>query len=194
MSFLDLVLKRRSIRRYKPDPIPEDKIRYVLEAARQAPSWANQQCWKYIVVTDEDLKRKIVGSMLPPPPPTMFPPSWDRSLLPPFEPRPRDWAAQAPVLIVGCADPSKSGRKEGKDYYLVDMGISMEHLILAATEQGLGTCWIGGGFNEATVKEVLGIPEEIRVVALTPLGYPDEQPSPRPRRKFEEIVCYNGWR
>ncbi|MEM1674715.1 MAG: nitroreductase family protein [Candidatus Bathyarchaeia archaeon] len=84
MSFLDLVLKRRSIRRYKPDPIPEDKIRYVLEAARQAPSWANQQCWKYIVVTDEDLKRKIAGSMLPPPPPTMFPPSWDRNLLPPI--------------------------------------------------------------------------------------------------------------
>lgn len=194
MSFLDLVLRRRSIRKYKPDPIPEDKIRYVLEAARHAPSWANQQCWKYIVVTDNDLKRRITETAPLPPPPEALPPYWDRSLLPPFEPRPRDWMARAPVIIVGCADPLKSGRKEGKDYYLVDMGISMEHLILAATEQGLGTCWVGGGFNEAIVKEVLGIPEGVRVVALTPLGYPDEQPAPRPRRRFEEIVSYNGWR
>ncbi|MEM2465467.1 MAG: nitroreductase family protein, partial [Candidatus Bathyarchaeia archaeon] len=185
MTFLDLVLRRRSIRKYKTDPIPEDTIRYVLETARHAPSWANQQCWKYIVVTDEDLKKEI-ASMAPPPSSRVPPPSWDRNLLPPLEPRPRDWAARAPVIIVGCADPTKSGRKEGKDYYLVDMGISMEHLILAAAEQGLGTCWIGGGFNEENVKKALGIPDEIRVVALTPLGYPDEQPSPRPRRSFDE--------
>jgi nitroreductase len=196
MSFMDLVLKRRSIRKYKSDPVPEDKIRYVLEAARQAPSWANQQCWKYIVVTDESLKKAIASSAPPPPIFTSLPASWDRNLLPPppREPRPRDWVAQAPVIIVGCADPSKSGKKEGKDYYLVDIGISMEHLILAAAEQGLGTCWIGGGFDEATVKKTLGIPENIRVVALTPLGYPDEQPLPRPRRGFDEIVSYNSWK
>jgi len=193
VEFMDIVLKRRSIRKYKPDPVPEEKLKYVLEAARQAPSWANQQCWKYIIVTDEAIKRKIGVSA---PPPTVFPLSWDKSLLPEPKPpmRPRDWAAQAPIIIVGCADPAKSGKKEGKDYYLVDMGISMEHLILAAAEQGLGTCWIGGGFNEAIVKEALGIPEHIRVVALTPLGYPDESPEPRPRRRLEDIVCYNSWK
>jgi nitroreductase len=190
---MDIVLKRKSIRKYKSDPVPEDKLRYVLEAARQAPSWANQQCWKYIIVTDEELKKKIAVSILPPP--AIFPSSWDRSLLPEPKPpmRPRDWAAQAPIIIVGCADPAKSGRKEGKDYYLVDMGISMEHLMLAAAEQGLGTCWMGGGFDEAVVKEALNIPKEIRVVALTPLGYPDESPGPRPRRSLEEITSRNRW-
>jgi len=190
---MDIVLKRKSIRKYKSDPVPEDKLRYVLEAARQAPSWANQQCWKYIIVTDEELKKKIAVSILPPP--AIFPSSWDRSLFPePKAPmRPRDWAAQAPIIIVGCADPAKSGRKEGKDYYLVDMGISMEHLMLAAAEQGLGTCWMGGGFDEAVVKEALNIPKEIRVVALTPLGYPDESPGPRPRRSLEEITSRNRW-
>lgn len=194
MELMDIILKRKSIRKYKPDPVPEEKLRYVLEAARQAPSWANQQCWKYIIVTDEALKKRIAVSMRPPP--AVFPPSWDRSLLPgpPMPMRPRDWAAEAPIIIVGCADPAKSGKKEGKDYYLVDMGISMEHLMLAAAEQGLGTCWIGGGFDEAIVKEALGIPEEIRVVALTPLGYPDESPSPRPRRPLEEITSRNQWK
>lgn len=194
MNFMDIVLKRRSIRKYKPDPVPEEKLKYVLDAARLAPSWANQQCWKYVIVTDDEIKRKIAMSMRPPP--AVFPPSWDKSLLPEPKPpmRPRDWAAQAPIIIVGCADPAKSGKKEGKDYYLVDMGISMEHLMLAAAEQGLGTCWIGGGFDEAVVKEALNIPEEIRVVALTPLGYPDEDPEPRPRRSLEEVTIKNRWK
>ncbi|MEM2915546.1 MAG: nitroreductase family protein, partial [Candidatus Bathyarchaeia archaeon] len=148
MRFIDVVLKRKSIRKYRSDPVSEEKLKYVLEAARLAPSWANQQCWKYIIVTDEELKRKI-GAITRPPPITL-PPSWDKSLLP--EPggalRPRNWPAQAPIIIVGCADPAKSGKKEGKEYYLVDLGISMEHLMLAAAEQGLGTCWIGGAFDE----------------------------------------------
>ena len=107
--------------------------------------------------------------------------------------RPKDWAAQAPIIIVGCADPAKSGQKDDKQYYLLDMGISMEHLMLAATEQGLGTCWIGGGFDENVVKEALDIPKEIRVVALTPLGFPDEVPEPKLRNTLEEITSRNQW-
>lgn len=179
---MSLSLQRRSIRKFKPDPVSDDKLRYVLEAARIAPSWGNRQCWKYIIVTDELLKKKLVASSLPPTPPVEGRPI-----------RTRDWIAQAPVIIVGCADPTKSGNKEGKEYYLLDMGISMEHLILAAAEQGLGTCWIGGGFEEKIVKEALGIPEEIRVVALTPLGYPDEVAEPRPRKTLEEITNKNRW-
>ena len=182
MGFMDIVLKRRSIRKYKPDPIPEEKLKYLLEVARIAPSWGNRQCWRYIVVTDETLRKKIIERKSSPSPPAEGRPI-----------RPRDWAAQAPIIIVGCADPAKSGNKEGKLYYLLDMGISMEHLMLAAAEQGLGTCWIGGGFDESIVKDALGIPEEIRVVALTPLGYPDEVTEPRPRNTLEEITSRNHW-
>jgi len=182
VEFIDLVRKRRSIRKYKSDPVPEEKLKYVLEAARFAPSWGNRQCWKYIIVTDAALRKKIIERTSPPPIDARRPT------------RPRDWAAQAPIIIVGCADPTKSGNKEEKQYYLLDMGISMEHMMLAAAEQGLGTCWIGGGFDEAVVKETLGIPKEIRVVALTPLGYPDETTEPRPRNTLEEITSRNHWK
>lgn len=166
MELMEVIRKRRSIRKYKAEPVPEKDIKYVLEAARLAPSWGNRQCWRYIVVTDEALRKKI----------TM-----------------RDWAAQAPVIIVGCADPTKAGNKDGKPYYMLDMGISMEHLILAAAERGLGTCWIGGQFDERVVKEALNIPEDIRIVALTPVGYPDEAPAPKERKTVDEMVCWNRW-
>ena len=80
----------------------------------------------------------------------------------------------APMLVVMCADPDHSGHKDGKDYYLVDTAIAFEHLVLAAAAEGLGTCWLGGMFNEAEVKRQLGIPEKLRVVAITPLGYPED--------------------
>ncbi|MDQ1278864.1 MAG: hypothetical protein QG670_124 [Thermoproteota archaeon] len=180
MEFMDVVVKRRSIRKYKSDPIPEAKLKRVLEAARLAPSWGNRQCWRYIIVSDEALRKKIVERAGPAP-------ADGRPI------RPRDWIAQAPIIIVGCADPTKSGDKEGKLYYLLDMGISIEHLILAAANEGLGTCWIGGGFDETVVKEALGILKEIKVVALVPLGYPDEAPDPRTRNSLEEITTKNHW-
>ena len=190
MDFMDLVRKRRSVRKYKPDPVPEEKLKYVLEAARFAPSWANRQCWKYIIVTDEALRKKIVvRNVLP------VPSAGARQRMPNASRpvRPRNWAAQAPIIIVGCADPTKSGNKDGKEYSLLDMEISMKHMLLAAAEQGLGTCWIGAGFDEAVVKEALGVPKEICVVALTPLGYPDEVTEPRPRKNLEDITSRNHW-
>jgi nitroreductase len=167
MSFLDIARRRRSIRKYKPNPVPEDKLQYVLEAARTAPSWANRQCWRYIVVKDEALRRKITQ---------------------------RDWAAEAPIIIVACADPDLSGNKFGQPYYMLDVGSSVDHLMLAAAEQGLGTCWIGGQFDEKTVKEALGVPDQIRVVALTPLGYPAEEKGLVTERKPpSEIVHRDRW-
>ena len=166
MDFMDLVKKRRSIRKYKPDKVPEKDIEYVLEAARQAPSWANRQCWRYIIVSDEATRKKITT---------------------------REWTAEAPIIIVGCADPTKAGNKDGKPYYMLDMGISMEHLILAAAEKGLGTCWIGGQFDEKVVREALGVPESHRVVALTPLGYPDESPAAKERKSLAEMVTWEKW-
>ena len=167
MELMEVIKKRRSIRKYKPDPVPQESIDYVLEAARLAPSWANTQCWHFIVVTDEEVKNRVAQAG-------------------------NKWIAKAPVLIVGCADPETPGAKGDIPNYLVDMGIVMEHLILAATERGLGTCWVGW-FDEAKVKEALGIPENLRVVASTPLGYPDEAPPARSRKSLEEIVSYNRY-
>lgn len=165
MDLMEVIKKRKSVRKYKPDPIAEEKITYVLEAARLAPSWGNTQCWRYIVVTDQALKKKITEHV---------------------------WATEAPVIIVGCADQKESGKMHGHDYYMMDMGISMEHLILAATEQGLGTCWIGKFFDEKAVNKALNIPKKLKVVAMTPLGYPDEIPAGKQRKNLEEIVSRNS--
>jgi nitroreductase len=169
MELMEVIRNRRAVRKYKSKPVSEKDIEYVLQAARLAPSWANGQCWRYIVVTDEDSRRKITSEL-----------RW------------ADRAAEAPVIIVGCADPAKSGDRNGKPYYMLDMGISMEHLLLAATEKGLGTCWIGR-FDEKVVKETLGIPENIQAVALTPLGYADESPAPKDRKSLEEMTSRNKW-
>ena len=167
MELMDVIRKRRSVRKYKSDPVPDEDIQYVLEAARLAPSWANNQCWKFVVVKDEEVKEELAKAG-------------------------NEWIAQAPVIITACADPDKPGTKGDQPYYLVDIGIAMEHLILAATERGLGTCWVGW-FDEKQAKKVLDVPENIRVVASTPLGYPDEEPAPRTRKTLEEITSYDKY-
>ncbi len=101
--------------------------------------------------------------------------------------------AEAPAIVVGCAHPELSGSEFDQQYYMLDLGIAMEHMVLAAAEQGLGTCWIGGQFEEETVKNVLGVPEDVRVVALTPLGYPNETPSPKERKPMKEVVSFEKW-
>lgn len=163
MEFMDVISKRRSVRKYKPDPVPEEDIEYILEAARLAPSWANSQCWKFIVVIDPEIKEELAKAG-------------------------NSWIAAAPVVIVACADPSRPGTKGDQEYYMLDVGIAMEHLVLAATDRGLGTCWIGA-FDEEAAKSALGVPENIRIVASTPLGYPDQEPGPRKRRSLDEIMC-----
>jgi nitroreductase len=167
MEFMAVVRKRRSIRSYSSKKVSKKKIDYILEAARLAPSWTNSQCWKYIIVKNERLRRKIAE---------------------------KEWIAEAPIIIVCFADPSESGNKHNQAYYMLDVGISMEHLILAATDIGLGTCWIGGQFNEEKVKKALNIPEKCRVVALTPVGYPKEEPKRKIRKKLHEISIENKWK
>jgi len=166
VPLMETIRGRRSIRRYRPDPVPREKLDAILEAARLAPSWKNQQCWRFIVVTDEAKRRAITK---------------------------RGWTAEAPVIIVGCAHPGLSGGNAGQQYYMLDMGIAMEHMVLAAAEQGLGTCWIGGQFDEDTVKAELGVPDGVRVVALLPVGYPAENPGPKQRKPVEEIVSQEKW-
>jgi nitroreductase len=167
VEFMDVVRQRRSIRKYRPDPVPQAKLDAVLEAARLAPSWANGQCWTFVVVTDAKVKNALARAG-------------------------NEWIEHAPVIIAACADRANSGEKEGQGYYLLDIGIAMEHLILAAAEQGLGTCWIGW-FDEGKAKKALGVPKDIRVVALTPVGYADEAPEPRPRKSLGEMVRRDRW-
>jgi nitroreductase len=161
---MDVVRKRRSIRRYKSTPLSDSDLEQILEAARLAPSWGNHQCWQYIIVTDSIIKKKLADAG-------------------------EKWANEAPVIVVACADPKASSQKLGMDYFMLDIGISFEHLILAATNLGIATCWIGG-FDEEMAKEALGVPNEIRVVAYSPLGYPDEKKGAVFARKPLRDICF----
>ena len=174
MDLYDILKERRSVRKYKPDPVPEDKLKRILEAGRLAPSWANKQCWRFIVVQDEKKKAQLAASM------------------PDSNPAQKAVGETAPVVIVLCADPEASGKQDGKDYYLLDAGLAMQQLMLAAHAEGLGTCWIAW-FDEAQVRKACTVPPEYRVVALTPLGSPEKQPSPRPRKDLSEITYSEEW-
>ncbi|MEO0068345.1 MAG: nitroreductase family protein [candidate division WOR-3 bacterium] len=169
MEFYDVIRRRLSVRAYKPDPVPEEVLRRILEAARLAPSAKNYQPWRFIVVTDEKIRQELVPAC-----------------------RGQSFIAQAPVVICACAIENEAWKGMGGYWSAaeVDVTIALEHIILAATAEGLGTCWIGA-FIEAEVKRVLQIPEGVKPVALTPLGYPAQEPKPRPRKALEEIVCYN---
>jgi nitroreductase len=164
---------RRSIRKFKKTEIEPETIKQVLEAARLAPSWKNLQCWRFLVISDQVRRKGLLEAFPDGNPGTKA-------------------IASAPVSIVVCADPSESGVENGIEYYVADTAIALEHLCLAAHALGLGTCWMGW-FDESQIKSALSIPERIRVVGVTPLGYPDQQPKPRPRKTLDEFVFYNQW-
>ncbi|HKZ88187.1 MAG TPA: nitroreductase family protein [Candidatus Bathyarchaeia archaeon] len=178
MEFMDVVATRKSVRGYLDKPVEEEKLTKLLEIARLAPSWANKQCCKYIVVKDKTKIQELSGTL-------------------------NSWLKQAPVALVACADPKDSGSRNGMDYYMVDVGISMQQLVLAATDMGLGTCWIGA-FDEAKVKKTLSIPENVKVVAMTPIGYPTGKEGIKTklvkayigsakRKPLEDMVHWEKW-
>ena len=166
MEVMEAIRTRRSIRKYKPDPVPDDILQDVLNAARLAPSAGNRQPWLFIVVRDPEVKermKEVYGA---------------------------EWFYTAPVIIVACGYRDKAWtRSDGKNYMEVDVTIAMDHLILAAWEKGLGTCWIGA-FDPQKAREVLEIPEDAEPVVMTPLGWPAEQPEAKPRKSLDEIVIY----
>ena len=169
MSILKVIKERRSVRRYKTEPIPEDVIHRVLEAARFSPSGKNLQPWKFILVQDESLKHRLVEACIK-----------------------QKFIAEAPVIVVACGFPDRCYSRMGNymKSWAVDVAVAVEHLVLQAQEEGLGTCWIGA-FEEKDVKSILNVPDGVKVLALTPLGYPAENPAFRGRKSLEEIVCYN---
>ena len=184
MEFFEALSTRRSIRRYEERPVEAEKLRAVLDAVRASPSWANQQCPRLVVVKDAETKRGI--SEL----------SYLESFFATkgYKSNPAMKAlAQAPVVLVLCADPTQSGTVRGQDYYLADCGIAAQSLMLAARAQGLGTVFVGI-FQEEPLRDLLGIPENIRVVGLFPLGYPAEEKKEGPKRKpLEEICFFEKW-
>lgn len=171
MSILDVMKKRHSIRKYKNDPLPEDVFERVMEAARVAPSGKNFQPWKFVVVRDRDLKLRLAEAS-----------------------RNQKFIAEAPVVIVACGFPEKSYQRQGNymTSWTIDVAIAVEHLMLQACEEGLGTCWIGA-FDEQKVKPILDIPGDVRVLGLTPLGYPAQEPKDRGRKSLSEIVSYDKY-
>ena len=173
MDFIEVVKARRSLRSYLDKAVEPEKLEFVLESARLAPSWKNLQCWRFIVVEDAAGRQALAESM--------------------EETNPgRKALMGAPIVVVLCALPSESEVWEGKDFMMLDAGLAMEHLVLAATDQGLGTCW-QGLFSEVKVRAALNVPDNVRVVAMTPLGYAAEERRPRPRKAMEEIVYRGNW-
>jgi len=169
MEFVELVRQRYSVRAYRACPVEEEKLEQVLEAARLAPTAANRQPFRVLVIHTkgrEDELRRIYG---------------------------REWFLQAPLIIGVCALPAEAwSRVDGKSYADVDASIVMDHLILAAASLGLGTCWIGA-FDPAAARQVLGIPKDMEPIAFTPLGYPADQAQPKKRKPLSDLVHYERW-
>lgn len=172
MDVFDAIRARKSIRRFKEEIVPMDLVIHIIEAAILAPSWHNKQGWNFVVLVDE--RRKLAVEAL-------------REVNPA-----RNALLQAPVNIILCGNPDQSGNIDGKTYYMVDAACAMDHLMLAAIEKGLGTCWVGS-FNEEFIKRTYNIPDNVRVIAMTPLGYPAYEPKPRPRKTIEEVAFLNEW-
>jgi nitroreductase len=169
MDFSEVIRNRYSVRAYKPAPVEEEKLQKVLETMRLAPTATNNQAFQFLVIhtkgREEELRRIYK----------------------------RDWFTDAPLVVCACGIPADNWvRKDGKNYNDVDVAIAMDHLILAATNEGLGTCWIGA-FDALAAKEVLGLPEGVEPIALTPLGYPASEPKAKKRKDLSELVRYEGW-
>jgi nitroreductase len=171
MDFFDLIDRRYSVRAYRPDPVDDATLQQVLDSARMAPTAANHQPFCLIVVHTAgkaaELK-KVYGA---------------------------GWLAEAPLLICACAEPSRGWKHfhTGKNYCDVDVAIVMDHIILAATSLGLGTCWIAA-FDNTALKKMLRLPDALEPLVLTPLGHPADHAEPKIRRPLEELVRYEHWR
>ena len=171
MEFKSVVKKRGSVRKYDlSKTVSVEVVNRVLEAARLAPSACNLQPWHFIVIRDAKKKEAMK------------------------EVYAREWFYTAPVVIVGCVDTSVSWKRPADKFVaaLVDLAIAFEHLVLAAADESLGTCWVCN-FNNETARHILKVPENIQIAAMTPLGYPAEETQARPRKTLKEIIHEDTW-
>ena len=171
MEVLEAIKSVKSVSKYKPDPVPEQKVQTVMSAARFAPSAENLQPWKFIVVSDEDTKRKLAGACTN-----------------------SKHIADAPLVVVACARLDEAVAMIGgyMNSYPVDLGMALANVTVAATSEGLGTSWVFA-FNEEKVRSLLKIPNDARVVGLTPLGIPEAFEAPAGRKHISEILSYNAY-
>ena len=171
-AFMELAETRRSVRAYKSDAVPEELLQTVLEAGRLAPSACNKQPWRFIVVRNEAGRRALGAAYA------------------------REWFWKAPVVIAVCILPKEAWTRsyDGRNYAMVDGALALDHMTLAAAELGLGTCWIAA-FDPAAAREILGLPDGVEIVGMTPLGFPDVEANPRvrSRRPLGETVMKERW-
>jgi len=171
VEFSELIRKRYSVRAYKLIPVPDEALQQVLEAGRLAPTAANRQPVQIIVIHTAGCEAEL------------------RRIYH------REWFVKAPLVLGVCSVPREAwarGMFDGKSYADVDAAIVMDHVVLAATALGLGTCWVAA-FDPAAAREVLGLPDGVEPVAFTPLGYPADRPGPKERKPLAELVHYERW-
>ena len=176
-SLIEIIQKRHSVRNFKDKSVDKNTIISIVEAAQTAPSACNAQPWRFVAVTDKTLLKEIfnhgLGGVVP-----------------------NKWASSAPVIIIGCAKLNLLTHYIGESvkgihYHQIDLGIAMEHMVLRATELGLGTCWIGW-FKEKNIKKLLDLPKGWKIISLLALGYPqDEGNSSTSRLNLDEILFFN---
>lgn len=169
MALLPQIQERYSVRSYQSRPIEKEKLLTVLEAARLAPSAKNFQECRFIVVQDEAIRCKLMVAA-----------------------NNQAFIGEVPAVIVCCATNTEHVMRCGQLSYPIDLAIAIDHMTLQAVEEGLGTCWVGS-FYEDQVKAILGIPQEIRVVALLALGYPKDSQRSKNRAPLEKIACFDKW-
>jgi len=170
MSVMDAIKTRKSVRDYLAKAVEDEKLNAVLEAARIAPSAGNRQEWRFVIVLEVETRKKLAAVA-----------------------GGQAFVGEAPVVIVACAETDGHVMRCGQPCYPIDLAIALDHMSLAAVDLGLGSCWVGL-FDEEKVKEILHIPNEIRVVELMPLGYPsDPSPIAKNRLPLNRIVKYEHW-
>jgi nitroreductase len=179
MDLMEAIKGRRSLRKYKPDPVPEKALQIVTEAIRWTPSWANTQCWEVIVVKDPKVKSELSTAL----------PKGNPAL---------SSMTEAPFVLILCGKKGISGYYKGQpatekgDWLMFDTGLAMQNLCLAAHALGLGTVVVGM-FDHKKVEEILGVPQNVEVVAMTPLGYPATEGSAPRRKEISEFVHYESY-
>lgn len=180
MTVFEAVMKRRSVRKFKKTPVPEDVLAKMFEAARFAPSWANTQCWRFVVVKEQSVRDRIAEA---------------------FPPRNPGFSTlmNAPLLVVAFAEKFKSGfykgeasTNKGEYWYMFDVALALQNMVLTAWESGIGSVYLGL-FDAQKVAAALNIPVDYEVVAVVPFGYPDEEPKCPPRKDLNEIVFYESY-
>lgn len=174
MQFYDVIESRTAVREFQSTPIDKESLARAINSAMMSPSWKNNTSYKFILVDDPREKDMLANCIVN-----------DTN-------KASDAVKQAPMVAVIVADPAKSGVVADKEYYLVDSAIAMEHFILAATNEGYGTCWIGA-FDEDKIRHTLSIPTNQRVVAMTPIGKTTEKPQHHEKKDVREHVFLNKW-